>query len=214
MTFPVREMRAAEGSGTGSETRSSIELREDRKDVKEGLRSGNTFTCFVGRSIRLAAFVAILIPAWGVGQALAACTDPPGFEVNWQRCNLNGLDFARVDLREARLRDASFLRSNLAESDLSGSNAYRAKFVNADLTGAKLDAAYMLEADLTKAKLTGASMVGADLRQARFFDADLRGSDLTGARITGADLTRARLDGATWVDGERICGENSVGRCN
>jgi uncharacterized protein YjbI with pentapeptide repeats len=164
-----------------------------------------------GRAVVLALF---LLSAVGASTAWAACTDPPGYEVNWQRCNLNGLDFTGADLREARLRDASFLRSNLRESDLSGVNAYRAKFVNANLAGAKLEDAYLLEADLTKANLTGASLVNADLRQARFFGADLRGSSLTGARLRGADLTRARLDGAIWVDGEKVCGGNSVGRCN
>jgi uncharacterized protein YjbI with pentapeptide repeats len=159
----------------------------------------------------VAVLLATLLPA---GAALAACTDPPAHEVNWQRCILDGLELEGVDLSGARLRDGSFFRSNLSGSDLSGASAFRAKFVNARLRETKLDGAKLSEADFTKADLRGASLEGADLRRARFFRADLRGADLTGARLRGADLTRADLSGATWIDGERICAEGSVGRCN
>jgi uncharacterized protein YjbI with pentapeptide repeats len=46
------------------------------------------------------------------------------------------------------------------------------------------------------------------------FRAILRDADLTDAQLTGADMTRADLSGATWTDGQRVCAEGSVGRCN
>ncbi len=159
----------------------------------------------------VAGLLATLLSA---GSALAACTDPPGPEVNWHRCILDGLGLQGVDLTGARLRDGSFFRSDLSGSDLTGVSAFRAKFVNAKLREAKLDGAKLSEADFTKADLNGASLRNADLRRARFFRADLRGADLTGARLRGADLIRADLSGATWTDGKRICAEGSVGRCN
>jgi uncharacterized protein YjbI with pentapeptide repeats len=159
----------------------------------------------------IAGLLATLPPT---GSALAACTDPPGPEVNWQRCILDGLGLQGVDLSGARLRDGSFFRSDLSGSDLSGVSAFRAKFVNAKLREAKFDGAKLSEADFTKADLTGASFRNADLRRARFFRANLRGADLTGARLRGADLIRAELSGVTWTDGKRICAEGSVGRCN
>ncbi len=58
----------------------------------------------------VAVLLATLLPA---GAALAACTDPPAHEVNWQRCILDGLELEGVDLSGARLRDGSFFRSNL-----------------------------------------------------------------------------------------------------
>ncbi len=146
--------------------------------------------------------------------ARASCTDPPAPGVNWQRCAMDGLNLTEVDLNGSRLRDGSFFRADLSGSNLSGAEAYRAKFVNATLQGTVLDDAKLYEADLTKADLTGASLVGVDLRRARMFRAILRDANLTGARLTGADMTRADLSGATWTDGERVCAEGSVGRCN
>ena len=167
-------------------------------------------------SLRGACLLVAIGLTWlgGLSGAAAACTDPPGAEVNWQRCVFNGLDFQKVDLTGARLRDASFFRANLSHSDLSKIRGFRAKFVNAVMREVKLYEAKLSEADFTKADLTGASLAKADLRRVRFFGAILRNADLTGARLTGADLTRADLSGATWVDGKRVCAEGSLGRCN
>jgi hypothetical protein len=138
-------------------------------------------------------FLTVLLLVTMQSPALASCTDPPGPGVNWQRCAMDGLD--------------------LREMDLSGARS-RSKFVNSTMPDVVLDGAKLYEADLTKADLTGASMVGVDLRRARLFRANLRDANLTDARLQGADLTRADLSGATWTDGERVCAEGSVGRCN
>ena len=109
---------------------------------------------------------------------------------------------------------ASFFRSDLSESNLKNVRGFRAKFVNATIRDAVLDGAGLSEADLTKSDLSESSLVGVDLRRARLFRTVLRGADLTGARMGGADLTKADLSGATWTDGERVCAEGSIGRCN
>lgn len=166
------------------------------------------------RGLALACAVAGAVFATGIGGALAACTDPPAPQVNWQRCVLDGLEFQKVDLTGARLRDASFFRADLSKANLTEIGGYRTKFVNAVLRDARLDGAELSAADFTKADLTGATLTEADLRRVRFFGAILRGADLTGARLTGADFTRANLSGATWVDGNRVCAEGSIGRCN
>ncbi len=158
--------------------------------------------------------VGVLAAVLGTGTAVAACTDPPAPKVNWQRCVFDGLRLTGVDLSGARLRDGSFFRSDLSGSDLSDINGFRAKFVSAVLRQVELDGAKLSEADFTKADLSDASLQGADLRRVRFFDAVLRRADLSDARLTGADLTRADLSGATWTDGNRVCAEGSVGRCN
>jgi uncharacterized protein YjbI with pentapeptide repeats len=143
-------------------------------------------------------FLTVLLLVTMQSPALASCTDPPGPGVNWQRCAMDGLDLREMDLSGARLRDGSFFRTDLTGSDLSDTEASRSKFVNSTMPDVVLDGAKLYEADLTKADLTGASMVGVDLRRA----------------LQGADLTRADLSGATWTDGERVCAEGSVGRCN
>ena len=158
-------------------------------------------------------FVLVLVVVLPEG-ALAACTDPPSPEVNWQRCNFDGLDLQSVDLTGARLRDASFFRTDLSDSNLEGSDSTRAKFVNAIARAVDFSGAKLYQADFTKADLEGASMAGVDLRLARLFRANLRGVDFTGAQMRNTDLTRADLSGATWTDGERVCKEGSIGRCN
>ena len=162
----------------------------------------------------LAALPWLAVGLLGPAPALAACTDPPAPGVNWQRCNFDYLDLKELDLAGSRLRDGSFFRADLSGSDISKSESMRAKFINAVMGEMVLDEALLYEADLTKANLSGASLKGTDLRRARLYRANLRGADLTGARLKGADLTRADLSGATWTNGERVCAEGSIGRCN
>ena len=56
---------------------------------------------------------------------------------------------------------------------------------------------------LRESNLAGANLQGANLSHA----------DLHGASVQGLNLEGARLDQAVWVDG-RICGANSIGRCD
>lgn len=147
------------------------------------------------------------------GAAQASCADPPGPGVNWQRCNLDGLNVKDIDLSGAKLIDVSFFRADLSGSNLTESDAYRAKFVSAKLVGTNFEQARVFQADFSRADLSGASFSGADMRRARLYKANLRGADLTGARMFDADLTRADLSGATWTDGKRVCAEGSIGRC-
>lgn len=163
------------------------------------------------RPLLLALLLFGLTPVSG---ARADCTDPPGPEVNWRRCVFDRLALQGVDLSGAELRDASFLRADVSEATLVGVKAFRAKFISTDLSGAELTGADLREADMTKADLREANLVDADLRRARLFDADLRGADLTGAKLEGADLFGANLGGATWTNGNHVCREGSVGRCN
>lgn len=163
------------------------------------------------RAHRLAPALFVLLVA--ASPALADCSDPPAPGVEWRRCYLDGREFVGADLTDAILRDTSLQRADLRDSKLIKADAHRAKFNSADLRGTRLDRADLGEADFTRANLAGASLRGADLRRARFFRADLRGVDFTGARMAGADLLNADLSGATWVDGQNVCAEGSLGQC-
>ncbi|WP_020592573.1 pentapeptide repeat-containing protein [Kiloniella laminariae] len=154
-------------------------------------------------------FLAFMLPL----KSEAACVDPPQPEVNWQRCNMDGLDYDEVNLTGARLRDASFLRSSLKGADLTAISAFRVKFISTELQSAVFHSASLPEADFTKANLTAVDFTNANLKRARLFRANLRGANLTNAQLTDADLTRADLSGALWLDGKKICAEGSVGRC-
>ena len=154
---------------------------------------------------------AVALPA---EPAVAGCTDPPAPGVNWQRCNFDGLDLSNVNLSGARLRDGSYFRSILDGADLSGSQSFRAKFINTSRVDSNLSGADLEQADMTKSDLSGADLTNSDLRNARLTRATLRGANLTGARTGGTDFFRADLSGATWTDGQRVCSEGSIGRCN
>jgi uncharacterized protein YjbI with pentapeptide repeats len=145
--------------------------------------------------------------------ALAACTDPPGPEVVWRRCLLDGRDLSGADLSRALLRDTSMQRARLVGTTLAGADAFNARFVSADLTGADLSQATLREVDFTRAVMRNAKLVGSDMRRARLFRADLSGADLTGANLEGADFSNAILNGARWTDGQRVCAEGSIGTC-
>ncbi len=150
----------------------------------------------------------------GVAGAEAACTDPARPGVDWSRCYFEETNLAGADVSNGRLRDARFNRTDLSGSNFTEIDGRRAKFITANLAGARFDRAQLNEADFTKANLAGASFRGADLRRALLFRAILRGADLTEARMTGADLLNADLSGATWTDGQTVCAEGSIGRCN
>ena len=149
---------------------------------------------------------------WGA-PALADCSDPPGPKVDWRRCTMHAREFVDGDLTGARLKDGRFTRVNFSGSNLSGVDARRAKFIDAIAKGTSFDHARLSGADFTKATLTGASLKGADLYGAQFQKANLRGVDLSGAKIGKANMTGADLSGATWIDGETICAEGSIGQC-
>jgi len=163
------------------------------------------------RLVLILAFVALLCPP----EVIAAdCTQPAAPGVDWQRCYMDGRDFARHDLSGARLRETSFQRAQLGGTILVKVDGYRVRFISATLSKARLDDGLFSDADFTKADLSGASLVRTDLRRARFFHASLRGADLTGAKTLGAELLNADLSGARWTDGKTICAEGSLGQCN
>ena len=114
------------------------------------------------RILILACFVLLLGP---VSQALAACTDPPGPEVNWRRCIFDRLNFESVDLTAAELRDVSLYRAEMSLAVMDKVSAFREKFVNATLIEASFAGANLQEADFTKADLSNANLTGADLRR-------------------------------------------------
>jgi uncharacterized protein YjbI with pentapeptide repeats len=167
-------------------------------------------------SARVARGLVALALLAGLGLATpvqADCADRAQPGVDWYRCYQDGRNLAEVDLTDARLRSTSFQRATLAGAILHEADAYNARFVSADMRGADLSEARLQDADFTRADLTNASLVNADLRGARFSHATLVGADLSGARIRETDFQNANLSGATWVRGERVCAEGSIGQC-
>lgn len=160
----------------------------------------------------LPVLVAALLLA-GAAPAHASCSDPAGPGVDWRRCLLDRRDFQQADLTGAVLRDASLQRTDLTGAKLIEIEGSDARFVSAVLAEADLSRSNFRSADFSRADLRGAKLIETDLRRARFFNANLQGADLTGANLAGVDLTGAQLAGARWIDGNKICGESSIGIC-
>ena len=127
----------------------------------------------------------------------ADCKQPAGQQVNWSRCDKNG-----VNLSGANLRSANLVAAHMQGAKLSGANLDYAQLGGVDLT----------MADLSHTSLIGANLTGADLTSAKLAGADLHFADLRGALLAGADFAGAILDNTIWIDG-KVCGLDSVGRC-
>lgn len=130
------------------------------------------------------------------------CSARPMPGVNWNNCNLAGLQSDRADLRGARVRNARLDAAQLRQARLAG----------ADLQYASLKLSNLQAADLSGANLRGVALRGSDLRNAKLVEANLSYADLSGARLEGADLRGAILDHSIWVD-QQACVAGSVGVC-
>lgn len=161
---------------------------------------------------RLGLGLALLIA--GLGEAAAACADPPAPGVSWVRCFATGRDLGGIDMRGAKLYDATLNNGNLSGTKFDRADGRRAKLIAAVARGASFDEGEFPEADFSRADLEGATFRKADLRRARFFRANLRDTDFSGARLDGADLLHADLTGALWIDGRTRCGAGSIGTCH
>jgi len=127
-------------------------------------------------------------------------TARPG--VNWDGCNLSGLDSSEANLVGAHMRNARLDAIDLRSARLAG----------ADLQYSSITFGNLSNADLSHASLVGVTARGADLRNVRFTDADLSYANLSDTRMEGADLSGADLSNAIWID-RKPCLRGSVGAC-
>ena len=157
------------------------------------------------------AFAAILLAGFVLSMLLEKaepdlpapdCAAGPRPGVNWNNCNLSGLDSKRANLVGAQMRNA-----RLDAADLSG-----AALAGADLEYSSINLSNFSGADLSHASLVGMTARGADLRNTRFNNANLAYANLSDARLEGADLSGADLSNAIWID-RKSCLAGSVGAC-
>lgn len=112
--------------------------------------------------------------------------------------NLNGADFRKIVLEEAKLQGCRLIEvkldgANLWEAKLKGANLKDANFQNADLRWANLEKANLYGTNLHKANLTGAKLKGANLGMANFQNACLEEADLQNADLLSANLKECDL---------------------
>jgi len=130
------------------------------------------------------------------------CNNYPAPGVNWNHCQMEG-----VQLPGKELQGAHFNNANLTAANLSG-----VRLNKADLAYANLSLAVLRDADLQGAVLKGANLRKADLRKANFTGVDLSYADLRNADITDAVFTDAILYKTIWVDGSQ-CLSETKGAC-
>jgi uncharacterized protein YjbI with pentapeptide repeats len=117
--------------------------------------------------------------------------------------DLQGANFAAMNLVQAQLAGANLEYANLNGADLTGADLERAKCENASLRRANLSAANLTGSNLQNALLQGASLQAANLQDANVSEANLQaanlcGANLSGANLQGTNLRGANLDGATF----------------
>jgi uncharacterized protein YjbI with pentapeptide repeats len=132
----------------------------------------------------------------------AQCNSPARAKINWQNCQLVGLQSINSNLSESQLSNA-----NLESANLLGSN-----FQKADVSYANLKNANLSFVEFQNARMLGADLHGADLTNADLTNADLSYANLQGAKIKNTNFTGAILSNVIWVDG-RKCVSPSIGKC-
>lgn len=126
---------------------------------------------------------------------------------NFARADLRGARLAGIDLGGARLDEVKAEGAEFNYADATGANFYQARLDRAEMSGGtRLRGANFLLASLQGADLSGAfaeladfssaAMQSAGLRQAALEGADFRRADLSAADLSGARLFGARMAGA------------------
>ncbi len=123
--------------------------------------------------------------------------------------NLNGADFRKIVLEEAKLQGCRLIQvkldgANLTWAKLKGANLKAANFQNAILEEADLEKANLYGTNLHKANLTWAKLKGANLATANFQNACLEEADLQNADLLSANLKECGLKWEQLKDNERL----------
>lgn len=114
--------------------------------------------------------------------------------------NLSDYDLRGADLEEANLAYATVLESDLTRAILNLANLKEAVLVGSNCTGTTFDGANLHGAVFSKADESTGSQRNADLTDASLSDANLTAADLRGVHLTRAFLDGANLTNANLAD--------------
>jgi len=124
--------------------------------------------------------------------------------------NLQNLNLAGADLRDANLYAMNLLRVNLEGADLRDADLRRVNLREANLNGADLRGAQLYRANLNRAQMSDADLSGsnmyrayvsrATLRNSNFQETDLGLSTFVSSDMEGVRLSRARVYGISVWD--------------
>src|SRR5574337_1291662 len=130
----------------------------------------------------------IIIIPYGLQPAHAACSDPPGPDVDYSGCDLTSMniDFNNLDLSGA----------NLSGADISNLELRNVKLIGANLDHAIMEGVVIENANLTNAVLTNADAIGVNLQNGILTHADFTNAIVSRADFTNSDITFVNFSGA------------------
>lgn len=132
----------------------------------------------------------------------AQCDAKAAPAVNWNNCQLPGLQQLNTDMQKAQLSGANLQTANLFGSNLQGADVAYADFSRANLSFV----------DLQKSNAKGTNFTGADLSRANLSNADMSYANFRQAKLNEANFSNTTLDHAIWIDG-KTCSPHSIGKC-
>ena len=181
------------------------EYREHREEVVAQLKKTSDRNMWMGLAIAL---LLLIIGAYAGFTLLPAeppsadCTAVAAPGVNWNHCQLSGVQILNQD----------FSKANMNSTNLQNANLFGGVFNETDLSYANLNQVNLRYAMLHNTKLKGASLRRSALTNASIANADLSYANLTDANIENTSFNNVKLDNAIWIDG-RTCAKGSIDTC-
>lgn len=130
---------------------------------------------------------------------------------NLQRANLRGANLQGAWLDSANLQHTRLLMSNLQHSRLSHANLQQTELENANLQQANLREANLQEAYLREANLQGVDLYKANLQETNLGLANLRDASLLQVNLLGAKIDYAQFDEKTLLPDAQKTGWDDEG---
>ena len=202
-----RESDDPERVGDGRREPESLPAQEYREH-REGVVA--EFKKTRERSIMglLMAMVLLLVGAYAgvtlippsVQSADCTATAAPG--VNWNHCQLPGIQVLKQD----------FSQASMNSTNLQNANFFGGVFRDTEMSYANLSQANLQYASLINTKLKGANLRESTLVNASFTNVDLSYANLTGAKMDNVSFKNVKLDNVIWIDGQ-MCAPGSVDQC-
>jgi uncharacterized protein YjbI with pentapeptide repeats len=128
-------------------------------------------------------------------------------KADFKGAKLDGVDFSKAILTEAKMQEASLVGANFQGANLDGVN-----FTKANLSGARLIQASVIWAEFNNAQMNLVDLAGADLTHSNFANAKMEGANLKGSKIGAQGTEKATIFSSTTLLAWQIVNEPREGR--
>ena len=128
-------------------------------------------------------------------------------KADFKGAKLDGVDFSKAILTEAKMQEASLVGANFQGANLDGVN-----FTKANLSGARLIQSSVIWAEFNNAQMNLVDLAGADLTHSNFANAKMEGANLKGSKIGAQGTEKATIFSSTTLLAWQIVNEPREGR--